>query len=511
MRGADRGGVPADEATCAKCGEALGEAAFCGSCGTPVPATVGAVAEPTSPPPAAPPAQTPPPPPPLSPPPPPTAGPTSASSMPTRPAPTSPPPVAAPSSPVRRSVNPVPVVVVAGVSLVAVIGAVVLLGGGGGDVQIMNTGDMSLAGAPTSEPSQVWSLQLPDDAWVSDLASDGDNAFAAIVEDDDVELVSWRLSDGEERWTTDLESGLTHVSLEVISGQLVATSSVLESDGPVTIAVIDPGSGDVRWDDSYDGGWAFAWRVNGGLAVYDNEEVRVLDLHTGDERWSADSQTATSTADAVVLVDDDDLEVRGVDGSERWSDDLDAEAPPVAVRGDTLFVAEGDRVTARALDNGADRWDARVDDEIWYLEATAAGGVIVSSLDGEVAFDRDGNELWDDSDGLYGVMLRVAGNDVLVSAADEQLAVYDLETGRRLERARFDDDEWVWDESGAGDPLARGLFLTKAGREVNAYDLTDLELRWSYRAEADVVATLATGDGVLLFGYGDAPVIEFAR
>lgn len=174
-------------------------------------------------------------------------------------------------------------------------------------------------------------------------------------------------ADGRRVWT---DSGRFQ-SLFRGDGALTA----YESDGDETVG-FDPATGERLWS------WTDAMiqerTPRHGLSFGD--ELTVVDLRTGESRWSLDAgedQHAVDVEDETLFVAVEtgagtDLRALGLaDGGERWRRDLPADADDGAVVDGALYVSSGDGgpVAVHALDlgTGAERWRTEVPD--WRTDA----------------------------------------------------------------------------------------------------------------------------------------------
>ncbi|ELZ06876.1 outer membrane protein assembly factor BamB family protein [Natrialba aegyptia] len=171
--------------------------------------------------------------------------------------------------------------------------------------------------------------------------------------------------DGTERWTG--ETGSVYHRPRLADGLLVVGSD----DGAVR--GFDRDSGDERWTVSVEGEDAgepaptspTVETVADGVAyVTDDETLYAFDLANGDERWRYDAENRLSSltvTDTVYFTTRDCVGAISVDGTERWTIELDSVKRLRAVVRGTVFVVRGDDLFAIDAADGTERWSDEPD------------------------------------------------------------------------------------------------------------------------------------------------------
>jgi hypothetical protein len=197
-------------------------------------------------------------------------------------------------------------------------------------------------------------------------------------------------------------------------------------------------------------GWAGALHgVSERLLVAEGTGVRLLDLRSGNRRWSVEDVGAVTgrpvvTDTTVVCCTDRGsvLSLRMDDGIRVWDADLNAACPAGATPlGDTLVVATADgRVEALSRDTGRGLWTTLVGGTVHLPAVGCDGTVAVATMEGAVtALDAsDGRPLWAAaSDGRHPRALDVLADGSALCVADQDgirlLGMADGREGRHWE------------------------------------------------------------------------------
>ena len=102
-----------------------------------------------------------------------------------------------------------------------------------------------------TQPSKQWDEDL--DGFASGVAFDGDTLYAVVGRRSGVEVVAIELSDGDERWRTELGPGGEASVGDVALADGELTVVVDSGSGPGVLAALDAESGTVGWQIGYDG------------------------------------------------------------------------------------------------------------------------------------------------------------------------------------------------------------------------------------------------------------------
>lgn len=241
----------------------------------------------------------------------------------------------------------------------------------------------------------------------------------------------------------------------------------------------------------------------------------------GSEVWRRDlgarHASVTTAVDGTVFVStqfvregDRKADVRAyaiADGRRRWRRDSPKQAAGLAAGGDAVLALssrfqEGSVLTARALDDGSERWSVEIDDDGMPRAPLIAGRTVyVSSDDDLLALDaEDGSRRWREAD--------TSG----VSAADD--AVYAVQDGR-LSALDPDDAGARWSVAPDGDREYRGVpavgreavYVEKGGFPADfvALSRSDGSERWAHRlpettVEGDMVTSGLAGQPTVAEG-----------
>lgn len=270
-----------------------------------------------------------------------------------------------------------------------------LTGGGGGTSSSWNGGTQPLGSAVTSEPEEVWSWSGAD--YEASVMAAGDRTIVSYFTDDGAALVALD-SDGEEEWQIEPDH-TDRLAMVAPEEELALLGPYEEGTGIEARSTKD---GSLEWweADLY----PVAVTSEGVLGADSDGGIALLDF-AGKERWSDSSDRYQIVDDAVYLLDG--TEVRKVDlgsGDEKWSVDSDLD---IAVDYDSLEMAASEQIVVLAGDGSAVAFAASDGEELWtedyYPDEYSLSGVgreLVAieelgdseeSIAGEITFyDADG-------------------------------------------------------------------------------------------------------------------------
>jgi outer membrane protein assembly factor BamB len=355
---------------------------------------------------------------------------------------------------------------------------------------------------PTREPAEKWSFPLGDGD-VSDAASDGELVYAVVVDDGDGTLIATRVSDGKERWRTELAGDVSYASVFALGDVVIAAGLDFSDDGGTKVEAFNR-SGKAAWTYEASGSIVRVQPVGADSVLVvasdggSSTDTTVSLVRAGKERWSVDGTSAAATDDRVVVADGDRIDVYKVgDGRKAWSVET-GDSPRGTVVGDAVIIADGKDVSAYRASNGKKLWSKNPGvDSVSSVEAVDGSHVLVNGEDGAAVLDQDGDITWDDNDTHIGNALIVDGDPVLVESDSDQIEVLDLLTQRKLGSRDLDSDQ-VFNSSSVGHPFAGNGLLVEDGSRVRGYSLPGLTELWSFKTNGDDIEGLLALDKSVL-------------
>jgi outer membrane protein assembly factor BamB len=244
------------------------------------------------------------------------------------------------------------------------------------------------------------------------------------------------------------------------------------------------------------------------VVVAGNGFVAAIAVEDGEDVWRHDlgerTATASTTLDGTVLVssqrlgaDDREADVRAydvADGTRHWTRSSPKQQADLAAAGDTVVALSskfqvGSVLTARALEDGRERWSVELDDNGIPGGPYVAGGVVY------VAPDDGGVHAFDLADGSRRWRYEAETPNVVGVAADEDSA-YLVDDGRLAVVAADDGSaRWAVSPSGnagyAGRPAVgrEAIYIERGGfpADVVALSRADGGFRWSHTLPETVV------------------------
>lgn len=310
---------------------------------------------------------------------------------------------------------------------------------------------------------------------------------------EETDTTTRRSTDGGQRQSTTVEATPTDAGESSQSSEAWPTFGA-DRTGRGTADVTGPGGSlDERWSVTFDrGGTGDPAIASETVYAVGRTELIALDAATGDRRWSFEIGLTDETSPAPSVLDgrvyatpgDGYAYALSTDGEFQWSTRLtDGNGSGVTTprpAGETLVVADQDRVAGVDIETGEEQWSAS-------LEATILGVV----TDGEYAY-------------------------VGSLSSERPLVALDAATG---------DPAWTYDalESAHGLAVVDGhvygggaetLFEDDGTRDVGpvyALDAATGEERWRATVGANVATSPAVGEGSLFVADLDGRVSAFDR
>lgn len=327
-------------------------------------------------------------------------------------------------------------------------------------------------------------------------------------------------ADGTERWRLDTDGSFFTGTGEdrsplLVDGTLYAVSgsrSGAHGDGFALYAV-DPGIGEKRWSAGEDypdflsllgvaGGNAFVATSDDALSD-EGEQLRALDVETGEERWTGevgDARGAAVTGDGVYVAASTRLDAfDAADGAHRFGRELDGWTLGPAAGDGVVYVGyRGEQGRALALDpaSGETRWTAGE----WYVTSLVADESLYVGGERVAAFAPDGTERWRyDAGGLLSAgaladdALFVSGNPVAKLSTDD---------GSERWRHEVDAEHGTVEATGESTvAVQRGN-----GTALDVLDEASGEKRFGFDARGERLSAVAVADGTVYAGT-DAGVV----
>ncbi|MGD9959425.1 PQQ-binding-like beta-propeller repeat protein [Nocardioides sp.] len=413
-----------------------------------------------------------------------------------------------------------PLVLAAGVAvtLVMVGGAVFVALQGGSDGE--SVGDNGVAAplvkAVTSEPEEVWDWRVPhqDDYGYATIKVVGDRTLVGYPTDSG-SLVTALDDQGDTVWEIEPDH------LDWLNAAVPGTDNFLlgpyEDGSGIEARSVKDGS--LAW--WFEDGNAVAETEAGVLYVvwsdYDEEvtdytqELGLLDGETGEEIWTDEAEAWQVHGDDLYLTDGE--EVRSLDmasGEENWSIgvdvDLDVDYPVLTLAAvkDMVVVGGTDRAVALSSKDGAQLWDQSLgSDESGPYRATSHLVYLEQSTDSEEF--EDGEVRFFDSQGVAGSLpVDVDDYSFGSSTFDMGGVSYLIDSNNGL---LYDEDlKVLGDYPGYLTPVSPGLYSTDED-ELSYYEIGTSSPVWTLRLDgADYGIEVAPADGAVMVHEGDRVV-----
>jgi outer membrane protein assembly factor BamB len=386
-------------------------------------------------------------------------------------------------------------VIVVGVAVVVLAAAFTIIPG--------RSSASGLGTLPTNEPSEKWTFPLGEGT-VEDVASAGGLVYTVTVHDNGAKLIATGLSDGKERWRSDLAGDVQHAQVFTVGGLVVAAGTSFSGDDAGMQVEAFSRSGKAAWSYQPSGDIQRVQPIGHDAVLVFSSETRrgstqstVTLVRSGKERWSADGTSATAVGDRVLVSDGDRLDAyRLDDGRPAWSVDTGQSASGSAI-GDLVVVPDGKDVSAYRASDGKKQWSKNPG--VGSISGTQPAGdrhVLINGADGSALLDRSGTITWDDNDTHHGDTLAVDGTLVMVESGDDRIQALDILSQAKLGSLDLDTDQVLGGSTGS--PLARNGLLVEDNSRVRAYSLPALDQLWSFKVGDDrIVGLLALDKGVL--------------
>jgi outer membrane protein assembly factor BamB len=288
------------------------------------------------------------------------------------------------------------------------------------------------------------------------------------------ELLGLDQATAQERWRTSLDGEITDLST---MGETIVAHT---GDGFVGV---DRTSGELRWQSTDTGLPELAAVVMGRGRMFGVTEatdgavtVHAVDPHTGEIAWSMeDSGSDTGDGPAAVAFDDSE------------------QGQP------TLYVMQGDAVTAFNTTTRRPRWQAAIDGARPSTLTALAGGVLLLTADGRLCrYSADSGEpVWSECASLQredpdARIVSVHDNHVIVAGAHEVMSV-DFTSGRRQWRTSSDRELQPAVTTG---PSA--AYITAPDGTIVAIGQRDGASLWETAPFGSVTAMTATDEAVFV-------------
>ena len=271
-----------------------------------------------------------------------------------------------------------------------------------GDLIVAGDYKTSLHAINANTGNEAWVFSEARDKYVGASTFANDMVFAPSA---DYNIYALDLNNGDLNFTVETEK--SNWASAVSDGETVYVPSMDHS-----IYAFDANSGDITWKTDVDGAIAAApILVDDVLYITTlNEETVALDCTDGNILWRTDMEDfawapPAMIEDTLIVINASGtvFALDSADGSPLWSADSGGEvtAAAVAVEGGFVVVTHDAEVVSFSLDGGK-QWTRSINSDTGSLPSTpvVVGELIIipvaqSSENLIVAFDMNGNEIWD--------------------------------------------------------------------------------------------------------------------
>lgn len=246
-----------------------------------------------------------------------------------------------------------------------------------GTVFFGSFGSMPLTRAVTSPPHQQWTRDTSDNNGTSIVPEDGVTFIATTDETGSTTTVVAVEDDGEERWSTELDKP-AYLAASSPDHDVVVLVPWTREDKVGTFQALSTDDGSLVWES--DAGDPV--RVtDGGLLIYSDSRVLLIDLADGTGRWDLPRGDAVaSNSDLLLVADDGTLTAFDLgSGEQRWTVDEDVPCPGAGRTG--CSIAAADRVILVVGDNEAVAYDPADGSRLWTDTVGERGSQGVLSAD----------------------------------------------------------------------------------------------------------------------------------
>ncbi len=254
--------------------------------------------------------------------------------------------------------------------------------------------------------------------------------------------------------------------------------------------------------------WTGLALANDLLYVADVEQVRAIDVETGEPVWSfpPEPDRAYGPFDTLCMGEDrlfvtsyeqsggfltrsaqGVLRALDMEGREAWPDPVVEKgrfAAPAAVADTILVIGNGDgNVYAFNADNGSPAWTFATHDRVWASPLIVSGTVYIASMDHTLyALElASGEEVWRFEAGGAMIARPLLLSDTLfIGAFDQTMYALDRETGE--ERWHVQGENWFWSTPATDGQV---IYAVDVSGYVYAYDASNGQPAWPSTVQVD--------------------------